>query len=179
MKRWWLISLIGSMAGCGGDGATPDDTALDINAAPPIVGNAMIDSASIENHSEKVPRETGAAMPKVDVTPRHAEQDAAAYPDPDRYSAIGTEPFWAVTVNGSTAQFARPDKPPRRFAVTRSDDAKSTRYQGEGFTMTLSEGPCSDGMSDAIWSDQVAIAFGEGTLKGCGGRREDRRDDAP
>lgn len=38
--------------------------------------------------------------------------------------------------------------------------------------MTVAPGPCSDGMSDAIWSDRVQIAFAEGTLKGCGGDRD-------
>ena len=45
----------------------------------------------------------------------------------------------------------------------------------DGFTMTVSEGPCSDGMSDAIWSDRVQIAFAQGVYKGCGGDREEDR----
>ena len=43
----------------------------------------------------------------------------------------------------------------------------------DGFSMTVTDGPCSDGMSDAHWADRVALSFGEGTLKGCGGVRED------
>jgi uncharacterized membrane protein len=57
-------------------------------------------------------------------------------------------------------------------------DDRAIRYLGDGFAMTATEGPCSDGMSDAIWSDRVQIAFGEGTLKGCGGIREDMREDS-
>ncbi|MCP1470155.1 hypothetical protein J3E64_001842 [Sphingobium sp. OAS761] len=34
-------------------------------------------------------------------------------------------------------------------------------------------------MSDAIWSDRVQLAFGEGSWKGCGGLRDDRRESAP
>ena len=78
-----------------------------------------------------------------------------------------------MTVRGSMATLQRPDKVPIRFAVEREDDRRTLRYLGESFTMTVSQGPCSDGMSDAIWSDRVQIAFGEGTLKGCGGERDD------
>ena len=90
-----------------------------------------------------------------------------------RYRAIGTEPFWAVTIKGEVATLERPDKAPVHFPVSRNADGRTIRYIGDGFSMTVSEGPCSDGMSDAVWSDHVAIAFGEGTLKGCGGDRED------
>ncbi|MDI1296840.1 MAG: membrane-like protein [bacterium] len=110
------------------------------------------------------------------------ETSSAPSPPPrpvPTYRAIGTEPFWAVTVRGAVATLERPDKPPLRFAVSRSDDARVIRYLGDGITLTLTPGPCSDGMSDALWSDRVQIAFGEGTLKGCGGAREDRREDAP
>ncbi|GGA04478.1 hypothetical protein GCM10019071_38900 [Sphingobium fuliginis] len=92
----------------------------------------------------------------------------------DGYRAIGTEPFWAVTVKGSTAVLERPDRAPVRYAISRNDDPRAVRFLGEGFSMTVTEGPCSDGMSDAVWSDRVAVAFGEGTLNGCGGLRDDQ-----
>ena len=94
-----------------------------------------------------------------------------------RYRAIGTEPFWAVTIQDSTAMLARPDHPPLRFAIVQESNDRAIRYRGDGFTLTATQGPCSDGMSDAIWSDRVQIAFGEGTLKGCGGVREDMREE--
>ena len=92
------------------------------------------------------------------------------------YSAIGTEPFWAVIVRGSIATLQRPDHAPLRFTVRVGNDGKAVRYQGDGFAMTLTEGPCSDGMSDAIWSDRVQLAFADGVLKGCGGLRDDGDD---
>ncbi|NYI22787.1 putative membrane protein [Sphingobium francense] len=112
-----------------------------------------------------VPRETGERAPVGPPPVKH-------YADED-YRAIGTEPFWAVTVKGSTAVLERPDKAPVRYAITRNDDKRALRFLGEGFSMTVTEGPCSDGMSDALWSDRVAVAFGEGTLNGCGGLRDD------
>lgn len=88
------------------------------------------------------------------------------------YRAIGTEPFWAVSILGDSLVLERPDHPPRRYRVVRSEDGPAIRYSADGFAMTVREGPCEDGMSDAIWSDRVQIAFGDGTLKGCGGERE-------
>jgi uncharacterized membrane protein len=93
-----------------------------------------------------------------------------------RYRAIGTEPFWAVTVHGATVDLERPDHTPFRFSITEDSDDKAIRYTGDGFTLTATEGPCNDGMSDAIWSDRVQIAFRDGTFKGCGGLREDMRE---
>ena len=90
-----------------------------------------------------------------------------------RYRALGTEPFWAVTVKGSVATLERPDKAPVHVSVNRTDDGRAVRYLADGFSMTVTDGPCSDGMSDAHWADRVALSFGEGTLKGCGGVRED------
>jgi uncharacterized membrane protein len=90
-----------------------------------------------------------------------------------RYRAIGAEPFWSVLVKGSTATLERPDKEPVHYPISRDDDGRTIRYLGDGFTMSATEGPCSDGMSDAVWSDRVTLAFGEGTLKGCGGVRSD------
>lgn len=122
-------------------------------------------------------------MPLVRPTPRplaSSGTSGAARADADeakRYRAIGTEPFWAVTIAGSTATLQRPDHPPAYFAVVKKEDDRAIRYNGDGFTLTVTEGPCSDGMSDAVWSDRVQVAFGGGTLKGCGGVRDDMREE--
>ncbi|MGC4250555.1 MAG: membrane-like protein [Sphingobium sp.] len=154
-----------ALAGCGGKGDGAADDAG--NAA----GTAIADHREIageiakekgfENPAPVVPRETSA--PVSDLSPKAEPKEVSGY------RAIGTEPFWAVTVRGAVATLERPDKAPHRFAVARTDDRRTVRYLGEDFSMTVSEGPCSDGMSDTIWSDRVQIAFGEGTLKGCGG----------
>ncbi|MEJ7925980.1 membrane-like protein [Sphingobium sp. AN641] len=89
------------------------------------------------------------------------------------YRALGTEPFWAVTLRGDRATLERPDHSPRSFTgATTDDDGRTRRYIADGLTLTITPGPCSDGMSDSIWSDSVQVAFGEGTLKGCGGDKE-------
>ncbi len=120
----------------------------------------------IENRAEP------AAPVAAPVEPPPAPRRPVAR-DEDSYRAIGTEPFWNLTIRDGRATLTRPDKAPLPVGtLIRTDDDRAVRYQGEGFTATVTAGPCSDGMSDAIWSDRVQIAFAEGTLKGCGGVRE-------
>lgn len=166
MRRLWLLAPVLTMAGCGGEKEVPAANIAQSQASAPIIIQNEVANQSVENEAQRVPRGT-------------EEEPAAPPPDPgrpaeDRYRAIGTEPFWAVTVKGSVVTLERPDKAPVRYAVSRHDDGRAIRYLGVGFSMTVTEGPCSDGMSDAVWSDRVAIAFGEGTLSGCGGMRDDQ-----
>lgn len=106
------------------------------------------------------------------ASPR-SQMQAAPPSSETRYRAMGTEPFWAVTVKGTNLTLERPDHAPLHVPVARTDDGRAIRYLGNGLSMVVTEGPCSDGMSDAVWADRVAIAFAGGTLKGCGGVRED------
>lgn len=102
-----------------------------------------------------------------------AEPPSASAPPSDEYRAIGTEPFWAATVRNGQLSLERPSVETLRLPVVRSVGRSVIRYTGNGFSMSITHGPCSDGMSNAMWSDRVQIAFAEGTLKGCGGERED------
>lgn len=117
-------------------------------------------------------RSTAVAQPAKPLVSRGTSPSSPAPPD---YRAVGTEPFWAVTIRGTTAILERPDAPALRDSVREDSDSTSLRYLGDGFTMAISQGPCSDGMSDALWSDRVQIAFAQGVLKGCGGIREEDR----
>lgn len=136
--------------------------------------------------SDNVAAPTVSAVPIVEATPiapaepppdvsRGTSASPAPAEEPDAsYRAIGTEPFWAVTISDDELLLERPDHSPLRITVQRKATARSIEYSGDGFTLTATPGPCSDGMSDAIWSDRVQIAFADGTLKGCGGIREAR-----
>ena len=155
------------LTACGSEPAQVDVVREDNSSAP--VASAPIVNQTVGNEQQQR-AETAQGDGKTVPAP-----DPKA-PQPERYRALGTEPFWAVTVKGTTAILERPDKQPASFAVSRTDESRSLRFQGNGFTMTVTDGPCSDGMSDAIWSDQVSVAFGEGTLKGCGGDRQDPDD---
>lgn len=164
----WLVPVAFAlmMAGCGGEKAVPAGNVAQSQASTPIIVQNEAGNQAADNVSEAVSRGTVVEQPAPSPAPDRSAED--------RYRAIGTEPFWAVTVKGSTATLERPDKAPIRYAVSRHADKRAIRYLSDGFSMTVSEGPCSDGMSDAVWSDRVAVAFGEGTLNGCGGLRDDQ-----
>lgn len=92
--------------------------------------------------------------------------------DDESYRARGTEPFWSVTIGGGRMVYEGLDQPtvdvpapaPRPFG-------NGTRYESDAFTVDISPGPCSDGMSDFNYPDSVRVAFegAEPPLMGCGG----------
>ncbi|WCP13646.1 hypothetical protein sphantq_02075 [Sphingobium sp. AntQ-1] len=169
MKAAHLLLPVALLYGCGegGTGANQTQPAPTNAIATPIDKDAAANAAIATSPPSATPPKP--LVSRETPPPRPAAAD---------YRAIGTEPFWAVTIRGSTAILERPDQAPLRFSVQVDGDDKAVRYQGHGFAMMLTQGPCSDGMSDAIWSDRVQVAFGEGTLKGCGGAR-DEGDDTP
>lgn len=166
----FLLPLL-MIGGCGSEQPAANRTETTPEVAAPI-------NNSIANESV-APPPVPTPLPLDEAKPLVSRETPPRRPTPADYRAIGTEPFWAVTIRGSTALLERPDHRPLRYSVAHGGDDRAIRYLGEGFTLTATEGPCSDGMSDAIWSERVQIAFGEGTLKGCGGIREDEGPDRP
>lgn len=164
MRAALFLTGIFLLAGCGrGD-----------NGAHSPRENGPVAKARIVEQRDEQPAASASSPVRTTQAPAPALITKDSPPSSEtHYRAIGTEPFWAVTVKGSTATLERPDKPPIRFPIARTDDGRALRYISDGFAMTVTDGPCSDGMSDATWADRVSIAFGEGTLKGCGGARED------
>lgn len=166
-RRAGIVLLCAVMAGCGpqaqNEQVSPANLTIPVGQGDKVEATALadegVDRSNLKNQDFPVPRETSTEAP----LPRSRLN----------YRAIGTEPFWAVAVAAGIVTLTRPGKEMRQYAVSRNDDGREIRYLGDGFTMILTPGPCSDGMSDAIWSDRVQIAFGEGTLNGCGGERED------
>lgn len=164
-KRALLLALVVLLSACGGEtGAPPNGN----NAAPEIVVPLanQSNSANATNIPEPPPPP---APPSASLAKSPAPTKVAA----PHYRAIGTEPFWAVSIAGGSAVLERPDHPPATYAVARIDNGGSVNWTGDGFSLRIAPGPCSDGMSDAIWSDSVQVAIATGTLKGCGGVRDD------
>ncbi|WP_262422245.1 hypothetical protein [Brevundimonas denitrificans] len=72
--------------------------------------------------------------------------------------ALGTEPFWAVNIDGDGLVYSGVDRPEERAPNAGPQMAGTTAMwsgqtdQGRVLSVTLIETPCSDGMSDRTLS---------------------------
>lgn len=102
------------------------------------------------------------------------------------YSAIGTEPGWAVEIKGEEIAFTSQNGKNFKLAVDRVKKTDSG-WQVRGFSGTdniniyiTSGEKCSDGMSDRSYADTVKVEASEsGTLNGCGGTITEGPDGPP
>ena len=85
------------------------------------------------------------------------------------YRAIGTEPFWDLTIGtemvfsdrGNTIAVAEPT-PPVRIGFA------GEIYAGRRLNVNVVHGACSDGMSDRTYPDSVAVTVDGHAYRGCG-----------
>ena len=88
-------------------------------------------------------------------------------------TALGTEPFWAVRIDGARLTLSRPDQPAVEAtapgaAISSGQAAWAARTpEGQTLSVILKAGDCSDGMSDRRYPMTAeAVVAGE-TLRGC------------
>ena len=91
---------------------------------------------------------------------------------PKRFTALGTEPFWAAKVGGNRLTYSTPlDQAGRTIAVARRATGRVATVEGvlDGRLMRLeiSAGPCSDGMSDVVYPLAVVRTVGDAVHHGC------------
>ena len=88
-------------------------------------------------------------------------------------SALGTEPFWSVTVDGTKLVLKRPDAPDRTFTAPGASiqpgratwvAKASDRAQ---LTLTIFASECSDGMSDRKYPWTAEVSLLNEALRGC------------
>ena len=85
------------------------------------------------------------------------------------YRAIGTEPFWDLTIGrdlvftdrGTNVRVAEPAPRVRLGGAGES-------YRGRRLSVTIVHAPCSDGMSDRTYPDTVEITVDGRLYRGCG-----------
>ena len=93
-----------------------------------------------------------------------------ASPPAASYRAVGTEPFWNVTIEGGQMRYERMGE--RGFSVpapTPRTSFNGHRYETPRLTLDITHVQCSDGMSDRVYADRVMVTVGGETLRGCGG----------
>ena len=84
----------------------------------------------------------------------------------------GTEPFWGGEILGNEMTWRTPGRPEgQRFTVSRFNGRGGFSYSGKidgvAFTMAVTPGRCSDGMSDRVYPYGVTLLRGEEKLDGC------------
>lgn len=86
------------------------------------------------------------------------------------YRATGTEPFWSLTIDNRDMRFEDMEG----YTVVEPTPPVEPGYQGDLFQgrrieVTIRRQPCSDGMSDRTYPDQVDLRVDGRLLRGCGG----------
>ena len=99
----------------------------------------------------------------------------------------GTEPFWGGQVSGMRLTYTTPeDMEGTIITVERFAGRGGLSFSGslgeKSFDMAVSEGGCSDGMSDRTYPFGVTLRIGDETRSGCAWSRQhpfEEPDDAP
>lgn len=85
------------------------------------------------------------------------------------YRAMGTEPFWNLTVTGQQVRFEEPGAAPLTLALPPVlTTINGRRYEGRDILIDITRQPCSDGMSDRTYPERVMLTVQGRTLNGCG-----------
>ncbi|HQW58804.1 MAG TPA: hypothetical protein PLU13_01255 [Thermomonas sp.] len=89
------------------------------------------------------------------------------------FRAFGTEPFWNVNVEDAVLTYSTPgDQQGVAMQGTRRALADGVEingsHDGRVFTLTVTAGTCSDGMSDNTYTMVSTFRYGDLDLKGCG-----------
>lgn len=123
--------------------------------------------------SASVPTPAVAKAPPAGTSPAaQASAPPAALALPARFTALGTEPFWAAKVAGARLTYSTPeDQTGQAIAVTRTTQADRIdvvgALAGQRLMLTVTTGPCNDGMSDVVYPFAVLRRLGNDEQRGC------------
>lgn len=96
--------------------------------------------------------------------------------DPNAYRAVGTEPFWSLTITRDRILY---DDVEDRETSVRKPRAQNFNgnlvYRTRAMTVVIRNQECSDGMSDRRFADTVRVKIGRRVLNGCGRAYPDAR----
>ena len=98
----------------------------------------------------------------------------ATVPDADTqatapYRALGTEPFWSVTIADGRITYDSPDGGFSVDAPAARPTFNGRRYETPRLTVDITRTLCGDGMSERRYADTVIVIREGTTLNGCGG----------
>ena len=150
MKRTFaVIPLLALVASCG----QPSDRLSDEEAAAEQ-GPAVLDEVNAADEVIAAPSD----LPDAEVA------------GPILYKAVGTEPGWSLTVRSARMDYAG-DYGEVNIAAPTPPNFRAAHgtYRSGKLQVTISAGPCSDGMSDLIYRQTVRVTADGRTVSGCGG----------
>jgi heat shock protein HslJ len=89
------------------------------------------------------------------------------------YMMVGTEPFWNLGISSRTMTFDLMDTPK---VIQKTPKPRKTKYGRIYWTRRIQVAiienqPCSDGMSDYVYRDDVKVTVDGRKFIGCGGPR--------
>lgn len=143
-----LVALLFA-AGCG----QPSDRLSDEDAA-----------------AEQSPAIADEANQAEELLPEPSELPDAEVAGPVLYKAVGNEPGWSLTVRSARMDYAG-DYGEVNIAEPTPPDFRAAHgtYRSGKLRVTISAGPCSDGMSDLVYRQTVRVTADGRTVSGCGG----------
>lgn len=121
-----------------------------------------------------------APLPSTAVEPAAPAPSTPPSPTalPQRWQALGTEPFWAVEVTPGEMRWSTPENIPGTTVAARETAAGAARVwhatlDGQRFELRITPGPCSDGMSDTVYPFTAQVLVAGETRRGCARLRPD------
>ena len=150
MQRFLTILACGLViAGCGKPADRLSDAEASTAQDPGLAENLAEEPQAAEAPSE---------LPDAEVA------------GPVLYKAVGNEPGWSLTVRAARMDYVGDYGEVTIVEPTPPDfRAAHGTYRSGKLRMTISAGPCSDGMSDLTYRQTVRVTADGRTVSGCGG----------
>ena len=89
--------------------------------------------------------------------------------EPESYRALGTEPFWTVTIANGRMTYTTPDGSFSVPAPHGEETGDGRVWETRRIRLHVWHGQCSDGMSDNLYPQTARAVVDGRTLNGCGG----------
>ncbi|ALF54497.1 hypothetical protein ACX27_19250 [Nostoc piscinale CENA21] len=99
----------------------------------------------------------------------------AVTPRSEKFIALGTEPFWSVTVSKNGIVYSSPEVKKQTFPYVQplaaqgrpADLVRVYRLRGNNTLILQKVSACSDGMSDKNYPYSAVLILGNKVLEGC------------
>ena len=86
----------------------------------------------------------------------------------ESYRALGTEPFWSITIENGRMTYTTPDGGFSVAAPRGQELGDGRLWETRRIRLQASNQECSDGMSDRRYNQTVRAVVDGRTLRGCG-----------